>query len=554
MAIVNRKARNRLATTLLAIGTLGFFAQAAWPDGIGISTPEGRLLGEASGSDDVVSFKGIPYARPPVGDLRWKPPVPVSAWQGAREATTFGPACIQKTSASTAFYQNNLPNQSEDCLTLNVWARKTAHKAPVIVWIHGGNLLQGSGSEYNGAAFARRGVVLVTINYRLDVLGYFSHPELSAESKNHASGNYGTLDQIEALSWVKRNIAAFGGDSKNVTIMGESAGALSVTHLMASPLAKNLFQKAIAESAYLPPIPALREPRFGLTAAEQTGVEFGAAADASSLAALRRLDAKSLLGVSLRTHFITQAVVDGWVQPRQIFETFEQGLEVPAPLILGYNSDEARSFAGYGIALLVPPDSATYENMIRARYGDLSDRYLALYPASNVKDSVYDVIRDGFYGWAAERFAREHTTRAPTWLYRFDHASATAAERGLGAYHASEVQFVFGDVGQPTATRLNFLGTPNRPVDIEMSKVVMDYWVDFARSGKPQPAGQPKWPAFNPDTVSQMIFRDGKAQPATRVEPGMFELHEEIVARRRRAGNIPWVFTNVGIAAPELSH
>lgn len=554
MTIVNQTIRNRLAATLLALAALGSYAQAACAAGLKISTPDGQLLGEAAGSDDVVSFKGIPYARPPVGDLRWQPPVPVSHWQGAREATTFGPACVQKTSASTAFYKNNLPNQSEDCLTLNVWARQTAHKAPVIVWIHGGNLLQGSGSEYNGAAFARRGVVLVTINYRLDVFGYFSHPELTAESKNHASGNYGTLDQIEALRWVKRNIAAFGGDSRNVTIMGESAGALSVTHLMASPLAKNLFQKAIAESAYLPPIPALREPRFGLTAAEQTGVEFGAAADATSLAALRRLDAKSLLGVSQRTHFITQAVVDGWVQLRQIFETFELGLEAPVPLVLGYNSDEARSFAGYGIALLVPPDSATYENMIRARYGDLSDRYLALYPASNVKDSVYDVIRDGFYGWAAERFAREHATRAPTWLYRFDHATETAAEKGLGAYHASEVQFVFGDVGQPTATRLNFLGTPNRPVDIEMSKVVMDYWVDFARGGKPEPEGQPRWPTFTAATAPQMIFRDGKAQPATRVEPGMFELHEEIVARRRRAGNIPWLFTNVGIAAPELTH
>ncbi len=500
----------------------------------------------------MATFKDIPYALPPVGRRRWMPPVPAPAWRGLRPASSFGPACIQRRSDPGSFYPNAPASQSEDCLSLNVWAPWPAADAPVIVWIHGGNLIQGSGAQYDGTALATRGVVLVTINYRMDIFGYFSHRELTAESANHSSGNYGTLDQIEALRWVRRNIAAFGGNPANVTIMGESAGALSVTHLMASPLATGLFQRAIAESAYLPPIPELREGRFGLPAAEQAGAALAAAANAPTLHALRTLDPQSLLEASERTHFVTQSVVDGWVQPREILETFEQGREQHVPLIIGFNRDEARSFVGYpGVVPPIPPDAATYEKLIRCRYGDLSDSYLTVYPAAHPKDSVFAAIRDAFYGWAAEKLAREHSKRAPTWLYRFDHVTAPAAVKELGAYHASELQFVFGDVGGHAPSWLNFLGSPQRPSDVKMSAVIMDYWVTFARNGRPDPGGQPTWVPFDAETEAQMAFHDGAAVSSAHLEAGMFGLHEEVVARRRRAGDMPWFINNVGLGAPE---
>src|SRR6185437_7739547 len=246
----------------------------------------GVLQGIVDASSGVTAYKGIPYAQPPVGDLRWRPPVPASPWKGVRDAREFWHACLQPPSQPTNLYFNGMASTSEDCLTLNVWAPAGARHLPVMVWIHGGSLVGGSSSEsmYDGVKLAQQGIVFVSINYRLGLLGYLAHPALSAESPRHLSGNYGLLDQIEALRWVHDNIAVFGGNPKQVTVAGESAGGLSVIALLASPVARNLFVRAIVESGYMPSYRALHEESFGLPSAEAGGTALGTAAGVSTAA------------------------------------------------------------------------------------------------------------------------------------------------------------------------------------------------------------------------------------------------------------------------------
>jgi len=273
-------------------------ALAAWPALAGpgpvVRTPAGAIEGRAEA--DLNVFKGLPYAQAPVGPARWTPPRPVADWPGVRQATAFGPACMQPTPQGQGIYSDALPGMSEDCLSLNIWTPKAARRAPVLVWIHGGALTAGASGEgiYDGAALARQGVVVVTINYRLGVLGWLAHSELSRESPLGVSGNYGLLDQIEALRWVRRNIAAFGGDPANVTIAGESAGGLSVLYLMVAPPARGLFAKAIAESAYMVSTPELKQARFGARSAEASGADLAARLGAHGVADLRAMDAGKL--------------------------------------------------------------------------------------------------------------------------------------------------------------------------------------------------------------------------------------------------------------------
>ena len=260
-----------------------------------VDSPAGKLQGETVGNLHV--FKGIPYAQPPVGPLRWKPPLPAEKWKGVRDATQFGSVCVQPKGKPDSLYFWDLPPMSEDCLSLNIWAPAKAQKAPVFFWIHGGSLTGGAGSDrlYDGSKMAERGLVVVSINYRLGVLGYFAHPELSAESRRNISGNYGLLDQIAALRWVKKNIAAFGGDAANVTIAGESAGGLSVMYLLAAPDARGLFAKALTQSAYMVSTPELRTATFGNVAAEPAGVWLAGKLGASDLTGLRSMDAETIV-------------------------------------------------------------------------------------------------------------------------------------------------------------------------------------------------------------------------------------------------------------------
>ena len=413
---------------------------------------------------------------------------------GCRAAAEFGPACIQPTRRVESIYANDLAATSEDCLTLNVWAPFAARHSPVFVWIHGGALAAGSSMEaiYDGARLAAEGLVVVSINYRLGVLGYLAHPELSAESPLGISGNYGLLDQIEALRWIQRNIGAFGGDPSRVTIAGESAGALSVMYLMAAPAARGLFAKAIAESAYMISTPELKQPRFGTPGAEQAGVHVAGALKAPDIAALRAMDAQALTDAAAAAHFAPFGAVDGHVLPRQLVEVFDRGEQAPVPILAGFNSGEIRS-----LTFLAPPAPATaaeYERIIRDRYGDLADEFLRLYPSNSLRESILATTRDALYGWTAERLVgKQAGLGLPSYLYLFDHGYPSADAAGLHAFHASELPFVFGtfDRTPPFWPKI-----PATPQERQLSDAMIGYWSSFVRTGQPVAANAPDWPAY----------------------------------------------------------
>ena len=303
-----------------------------------VRAPAGVVKGQTEGTLSV--FKGIPYAMPPVGALRWRAPVPMPRWKGVKTATAFGPECVQPESKIASVYTGDPIPMSEDCLSLNIWAPTHAHNAPVFFWIYGGALWGGSNADpiYDGTQLAKRGVIVVTINYRLGVLGWLAHPELSAENPLHISGNYGLLDQIRALHWVKDNIAAFGGDPANVTIAGESAGGLSVMYLMASPDARGLFAKAIAQSAYMVTTPDLKQSKYGMPSAEESGKALAAALHAPNIAALRAMDPATLTAAAAAARFSPFGAVDGHVFPGQLVDVFDKGEQAHVPILAGFNS------------------------------------------------------------------------------------------------------------------------------------------------------------------------------------------------------------------------
>ena len=522
--------------------TVGSLSQAA--SGPTVDAPAGAATGSLEGGVRV--FKGLPYALPPVGAARWTPPKALARWDGNRDATKFGPACMQLHSGPGNIYANDPAAMSEDCLTLNVWTPANASKAPVLVWIHGGALSGGYSHEaiYNGAKFAQRGVIVVSINYRLGVLGYLAHPGLSAESPQGVSGNYGLLDQIEALRWVQRNIEAFGGDPSNVTIAGESAGDLSVMYLMASPAARGLFHKAIAESAYMISTPELKQARYGALSAEDAGAALGATLKAPDIAALRAMDADKLVKGAAAARFAPFAAVDGQVLPRQLVDTFDKGEQAPVPILTGFNSGEIRSLRM--LAPQPPTSSAAYEKTIRDQYLDLADAYLRLYPSASMENSIVAATRDGLYGWTSERLVRKQTALGqPAFLYIFDHGYAAADGMGLHAFHGSELPYVFGTTAR---TPPYWPKSPPTTAEAKLSDAMIDYWTSFAITGQPKAAGQPDWLAFGQQHLF-MAFTDGPHLGAN-LFPGMYELHEEAVCRRR-AWNAGWNW-NVGLWSPPL--
>ena len=509
-----------------------------------VTITQGRLAGTSEGPLHV--FRGIPYALPPVGNLRWRATEPAAGWPGTRDAAAFGPSCVQPPVPADSVYYDPPAAMSEDCLTLNVWAPAQAEGAPVIVWIHGGSLRIGGSAEplFDGAGFARRGIVFVSINYRLGVLGWLAHPALSAESPNQTSGNYGLLDQIEALRWVRDNAAAFGGDPGNVTIMGESAGALSVTYLLASPLSRGLFHKAIAQSTNLRAMPELRRAAHGLPSGEDGGLAFAGAVGAANLEALRAIDAEALTRAALRARFGAQGVVDGWALPRQLVDAFDAGEQARVPLLTGFTSGEMRS----GLVPLppIPASPQAYEEAIVRRYEDLAPAFLALYPSSDMRESMLATLRDAVFGWSSERLARQQAQAGiPAFLYLFDHCDPAARARSLCAFHAAELPYVFGQIGSEGALPPNW-PRPDGAAEAALSEAMMDYWVGFATTGDPNGPGRPSWPAYA-DGEGYMRFSGGPVA-ATDLYPGMFEMHEAWVAARRRAGE-QW-FLNVGVAAP----
>jgi para-nitrobenzyl esterase len=510
-----------------------------------VNAPAGSVRGEALVGVNV--FRGLPYAEPPVGFRRWRAPAEMRPWHGTRDATRFGPVCVQSPSRPGSIYSETLPEMSEDCLSLNIWAPARARNAPVFVWIHGGSLFAGAGRQamYDGAAMARRGIVVVSINYRLGILGYLAHPALSAESPVHVSGNYGLLDQIAALRWLQRNIRSFGGNPANVTVAGESAGGLSVMYLMAVPQARGLFAKAIMQSAYMISAPELRGSRYGGPSAEDVGAWLAGQLGARDLAALRGMDAQTLVSGAAHAGYFPFLTVDGAVVPDQLVTIFDQGRQARVPILAGFNNGEIRS-----LRFLAPPppaDAASYEATIRRLYGDLADEFLRLYPASNLAESVLLPPRDALYGWTAERLAlKQAALGVPSYLYYFDHGYPAAEALGLHAFHGSEIPFVFGTAR--LAARA-WPSIPDNAAEQALSDAMLGYWTSFVRSGVPRAVAQPTWQTYG-RARAYMAFAD-EPRPGVHLLPGMYELNEQVMCRRRAQGGIPWNW-NVGIVAPPL--
>ena len=538
-----------LATGLATIALAGGCAVGTEAEEIPVAeTAYGTVLGLSEGNLDV--YRGIPYAAPPVGDLRFRPPHQPQRWDGLLAADKFGPACIQpvRGAASGSIYANPAMTElSEDCLSLNIWAPEGAARAPVLVWIHGGALRTGSSSEamYDGSGLAGQGLVVVSINYRVGVLGWLAHPELSAESPDGVSGNYGLLDQIAALEWIAGNIEAFGGDPDNVTIAGESGGALSVMYLMASPQAHGLFDKAIAQSAYMITNPALNEARFGMPSAEGIGSYLVAGLGKTGIADLRAMDAEELYAAAAAAGFAPWGTIDGVVLPDEIVNVFDAGKQAPIPILTGFNSGEIRSLRV--LAPTVPESAEAYEATIRELYGDMAGAFLALYPSSDLEGSILAAPRDSLYGWTSNRLVRKQEALGhPSFLYLFDHGYPAADDNGLHGFHAAEIPYVFGTIDN---TPPFWPAIPETDVEQDLSRAMMGYWASFARDGVPSAEGVAAWPAFGTDKA-YMAFEKTPV-PGEDLMPGMFELHEETMCRRRAEGTQAWNW-NTGIASPVL--
>lgn len=445
-----------------------------------IHTESGNVSGINGITSDIQVYKGIPYAAPPVGSLRWRAPQPAPKWTGVRKADQFSAACMQTPYPEGSPYRTDPEPISEDCLYLNVWtgAKSPQEGRPVMVWIHGGALTRGSGSTaiYDGEELAKQGVVLVTINYRLGVFGFLAHPELTQESDRHSSGNYGILDQIAALEWVQKNIMNFGGDPKRVTIFGESAGSWSVNALVASPLAKGLFSRAIGESgANFAPLPTLAQ-------AEKNGLRFAKTVGADSLAALRAKSADELLKSNPGG---ARFNVDGYLLPDQVYAIFSQGRQNDVPTLIGSNSDEGTAFTPQ----TVKPEA--FQAQLKARFGDHAQEAFDIYPSNNPEKahaSAAGLMRDQTFGWEMRTWARlqAKTGKSKVFLYYFSRVPPGMVGEQLGAYHASEIRYVFDNLRNVQAEDQDRL----------LAKVMSGYWVNFATHADPNGKGVPHWPAY----------------------------------------------------------
>jgi para-nitrobenzyl esterase len=467
-------------------------ATSAFVFGDSVRTANGAVEGVAGVDPQVHVFKGIPYATPPVGDLRWRAPKAPANWEGVRKADTFGSTCMQTPYPENSPYFEKPEPIGEDCLYLNVWtvSKSNKERRPVMVWIHGGALTRGSGSVpvYDGEALAMKGVVVVTINYRLGIFGFYSHPELTKESDRNSSGNYGILDQIAALEWVQKNIAQFGGDPKRVTIFGESAGSWSVNALVATPLAKGLFQRAIGESgANFAPLPKLAD-------AEQAGVRVMKNLKADNIAAMRAKSAEELMKAG---GTIARPKVDGWMLPDQVSAIFAAGKQNDVPTLIGSNADEGTAFTPATLK------ADAFKAQAKQRYGDKADEYLKVYPASSDEEahaSSAAAMRDQTFGWEMRTWARAQakTGKSKVFVYYFSRVPPGDWGAKLGAYHASEIRYVFNNLGNGKAD----------DIDRKIAKLMSSYWVKFAFDGDPNGKGLPKWPVFTEKTDMAMGFGD----------------------------------------------
>ena len=486
----------RVLNSLIGLGLALMVAPAYAQPTPPVSVTGGTISGTDTG--EVRTFFGVPFAAPPVGDLRWRAPQAVVPWEGVKDTRAFSPACRQ-----TAVWITN--PQSEDCLYLNIWTPEKAEKLPVIVWIHGGGYFGGTGAQslYDGTRLTKRGVIVVTINYRLGIFGFLATPELSAESPEHASGNQGVEDQIAALRWVKANIAAFGGDPDRVTIMGESAGANSVAVLVASPAARGLFQRAIAESGnYSVPIDASENGRADRKTAEAEGQAFLKAQSAADIAGLRRMDADTLIHQT----WAPRAIVDGHVLHEDMTTTYLHHRQNDVPILLGWNADEGKDLAP---EILATNDftAANHKMLVGKLLGHApSDALLAAYPAQTDAEAYASINRltSDWWGWRMQYWAglQARAGGAKPYLYYFVHSPAepvTPCGYGCQAGHGAEIPFVFDQLDQdPRAWSAE---------DRQLADRLATYWTNFAKTGNPNSMGLPDWQAF--DGANASVFRIG---------------------------------------------
>jgi para-nitrobenzyl esterase len=460
----------------------------------------GLIAGQKDKESGVISFKGIPFAAPPVGELRWKAPQPAEAWEGTRECTDFGPSPMQAAPAPFMFWSEEflIPKEpiEEDCLYLNVWtkAETEADQLPVLVYIYGGGFRSGGSgcAIYDGSAMAEKGVVFVSINYRVGVFGFLAHPELSAESGYGSSGNYGLLDMVAALEWVQGNIARFGGDPGNVTIAGQSAGSFAVNYLTVSPLAKGLFHRAIAQSGASFLASPLR-PGLTLAEAELSGLEFGEGLGVTSLSELRSLPADS---IQKARGGMSSPFVDGYVIPESVMDAYMHGSHHDVPVLLGWNKDD-RVMGGAQAA-------DRFKAQVQRRFGDLAEDCLAVYPAGTDEEatrSQFDMSRDETFGIQAYTWAKVQSAagKSPVFLYNFNRElPAHSPETQFGAFHSSEIVYAYD--------KLHTLDRPWEAIDQEIANLMSSYWVNFARNGDPNGSGLPRWEAYTPQLEAAMII------------------------------------------------
>jgi para-nitrobenzyl esterase len=462
-----------------------------------VKTTAGVISGVSSSDGAVITFKGIPYAAPPVGSLRWHAPRPAIPWKGTKKADQFGASCMQGPNSELLPWTKEfmyVTPPSEDCLFLNIWTPKLDVKAnlPVLVFIHGGAFTSGSGDVpvYDGEALARSGMIIVTINYRLGLFGFLAHPQLTAESDHHSSGNYALLDQIAALRWVKQNIRGFGGDPAHITIAGQSAGAASVLDLLASPLAGGLFIAAIADSG-------IREggfPMQTLAEAEKAGESLVSKMKADSIESLRAIPAAQLFSQAGRA-LRFGPVIDGWMVPNDpITLTTTRNADNDVPVITGFQANDSR-LGGAGAT-----SAEQFQKHVRQIYGPLADDFLKLYPAytdEQAKEaeiaSGRDRVRAGMYIWASRRTS---THRSPVFAYYFDRAIPWPAHPEFGAFHSGELPYAFGN--------LDKMDRPWEPEDHRISKMMMAYWKNMAAKGDPNGSSVPHWAPVDPSTPAVM--------------------------------------------------
>jgi para-nitrobenzyl esterase len=496
----------------LSLALTAFSAVAA-RCGDQVTVDSGKLKGAYNSDHSVLMFKGVPFAAPPVGNLRWKAPQPARKWDGVRAADKFGPACLQTDVFGDILQFMRDAQPSEDCLNLAIWlpaSTRANSKLAVFLWYYGGGFVAGGNSEkrYDGEALAKKGIIVVEPNYRLGVFGFLSHPELTAESGHHSSGNYGLLDQVAALEWVVKNIAAFGGDPHNITVGGESAGSLSVSALMASPLSRNLFQRAIGESgAFFPASPTAGMQLRPASVTEQTGLKFAEAVGAKSLAELRAKPADELLqaaAAKFGNGFAFGPNADGDFLPADAVSIYTKGEQAKVPLLAGWNADE-----GKAQVLLSPQKTtaASFKEMAEKRFGAAAAEFLKLYPASNDDEALVSaeaLSGDDFIAFSTWKWMDlQSKSGAPVYRYRFGQVPKakpgekidTMPAEEAGARHACEIEYVFETL------QLAHQDTPWAEDDFKVSEAMATYWTNFVKTGDPNRTARagkplPNWPTY----------------------------------------------------------